>query len=93
MDLLLVSEVDLGCFHLFLAGYLHRDISIGNVLRRKNLKTASSCEIITSSSPNRVTVFCHVALELQLTPITSRFAFMNDILDSCSGFLSTRTLP
>ncbi|PBK92607.1 hypothetical protein ARMGADRAFT_870998, partial [Armillaria gallica] len=43
---------------LFLAGYLHRDISIGNVLRRREPQ-------------NRI----------------NRFAFMNNVLDSCSGFL------
>ncbi|KAK0189762.1 hypothetical protein F5146DRAFT_1052441 [Armillaria mellea] len=60
----------LGCFHLFLAGYLHRDISIGNVLRRREAQNRT--KLRNSNHPY-----------LQ----TDRFAFMNNALDSCSGFL------
>ncbi|KAK0437007.1 hypothetical protein EV421DRAFT_2038399 [Armillaria borealis] len=60
----------LGCFHLFLAGYLHRDISIGNVLRRREPQ-------------NRVKLRNNNHPHLQ----TDCFAFMNNVLDSCSGFL------
>ncbi|PBK71719.1 hypothetical protein ARMSODRAFT_786975 [Armillaria solidipes] len=60
----------LGCFHLFLAGYLHRDISIGNVLRRREPQNRT--KLRNNNHPH-----------LQ----TDRFAFMSNVLDSCSGFL------
>ncbi|KAK0463090.1 uncharacterized protein EV420DRAFT_1639176 [Desarmillaria tabescens] len=59
-----------GCFHLFLSGYLHRDISIGNVLCRR-----------VPQSRDKLRDNNHPHLR------TERFAFMNNVLDSCSGFL------